>query len=66
MADNEREIADLKILAKHLKRENSVFRKMVLQWEAENLALQESLDGAQREIERLTEITTSSYPYGGD
>ena len=55
VADNERVIADLQILNKQLTRERDEYRKMVLQWEAENGVLQESLDGAQREIERLSE-----------
>ena len=52
---------DLKILCGNLKKENKQLRKMLKKWTEENTMLQESLDGAQREIERLNEARVSRF-----
>ena len=57
---------DLKILCGNLKKENKQLRKMLKKWTDENTMLQESLDGAQREIGILNDKIESLYDCGDD
>lgn len=41
------------VMIKLSNKENLELRKIIKQWEIDNMILQESLDSAQREIERL-------------
>lgn len=56
-----------------LRKQNKELKALLERWQKENKVLQESLDGAEREIvklvsviENLTDSTTGSNPYGGD
>ena len=54
-ADMINESVDLKLLCDKLKNDNKELLNIIIRWEKENETLQESLDGAQREIEKLND-----------
>ena len=57
---------DLKVLCSNLKKENKQLRELLQQTNNDCKVAQESLDGAQREIEVLNEKIESLYDCGDD